>query len=244
MFSAEAMIGVFVGAMRARARTWRPWKSTSPSCSSARSTVRYSRSCVSGVPNATPKARIAPSVLGPTPRRRRPGATASMAATCCAMKTALRGHVGMIALPISTRSVRAAAFAKSVSGSGPVPPPCNQTAGMPARSARSISPTVSAAGAWMVTPMMPFVSFVMGGTLRTEASAVNARSSRPARTFRRDERHAPRRGREFAEAGGPAHPRRAALPRQERRRGPRPDAGLADLRRPATSAAAGSIAEQ
>ena len=53
--SAEAMIGVRGGSRNSvRAVTWSPSKSTLPSWSSARSTVRYSRSCCSGRRQCTP----------------------------------------------------------------------------------------------------------------------------------------------------------------------------------------------
>ena len=152
------MIGVCVGVRtRLRAVTCRPSKSTSPSCSNARNTVRYSRRLVSGASQRTPYVgAIISSCPGPMPSRKRPGASDSSATTSCAKVIGWRGHVCTIDVPSRMRSVCVSAAANVVIASAPPATPIvAHAACTPAFSACRTCATASAAlPAWIETPMI------------------------------------------------------------------------------------------
>ena len=80
------------------------------------------------------------------PRRKRPGASDSIASACCAITIGWRGHVWMMQVPMSTRSVWTPAAANAAMGSCPPDMPMvPHVAGMPARSASAICSTAARA---------------------------------------------------------------------------------------------------
>ena len=99
---------------------------------------KYSRRCPSGALKGKPMASMSGRWLGPTPRRKRPGAREAITWVCCTVTSGWRGKVGTMDVPSLMRCVRTAAAAKVVRLSGRAIPVVIQAAGMPNCSARSI----------------------------------------------------------------------------------------------------------
>ena len=92
--SAAIIVRTWVGPPISRARAVRisPSNSTSPSSSSARQIVTYSRRCESGFSKGMPQVpSIAGLWEGPSPRIIRPGAIWSTVAAPCAIEIGWRG---------------------------------------------------------------------------------------------------------------------------------------------------------
>ena len=180
---ADAITGTSTGDSRtARALYCCPSNSTDPSCRSGLITRRYSLRLPRGELKSKPNIpSMAGRWLGPTPSRKRPGASWAITWTCWATATGCLGYVGMIDVPNRMLSVCAAATARMVSPSSPAPPVVSQAADTPRLSAFLIrARMVPASGPAIATPSL--FSTMVSPPFRYQEPSRSAAWSQPAAT--------------------------------------------------------------